>query len=115
MLIHNINHLEEQLTSTNPTKSECEFLVHLVDFLEAYADAHFAQEEQCMECRRCPARAWNRQAHENYRVMFRKYKILCATEGFTLDLLRQLHGAASLWVQEHILKIDTLLRDSPAK
>ena len=110
MLIFNINHLEMQLTSTNPTRVECEFLVHLVDFLEAYADAHFQLEEQCMECNRCPAHHRNRQAHETYRHIFRNYKQRCEIEGFTVELLRELHQTASVWVQEHILKVDTQLR-----
>ena len=110
MLIFNINHLEMQLTSTNPTKLESEFLVHLVDFLQAYADAHFELEEQCMECNRCPAHLRNRQAHEAYRRIFRNYKQRCESEGFTVELLRELHETASIWVKEHILKVDTQLR-----
>jgi hemerythrin len=110
MLIFNINHLETHLTSTNPTKAEFEFLVHLVDFLGAYADAHFKLEEQCMECNRCPVHEQNRQAHEAYRSIFRNYKARCAGEGFTVELLRALHESASVWVREHILKIDTQLR-----
>ena len=110
MLIFNINHLEAHLTSTNPTKAEFEFLVHLVDFLGAYADAHFKLEEQCMECNRCPVHEQNRQAHEAYRIIFRNYKARCESEGFTMELLRALHESASVWVREHILKIDTQLR-----
>src|ERR1039457_3988587 len=52
-LIANINHLEEQLHITNPTKEDCEFIIRLVDFLETYADKHFAQEEECMSRFRC--------------------------------------------------------------
>jgi len=106
MLIFNINHLETHLTSTNPTKAEFEFLVHLVDFLGAYADAHFKLEEQCMECNRCPVHEQNRQAHEAYRSIFRNYKARCEGEGFTVEFLRALHESASVWVREHILVTD---------
>ena len=108
--ILNINHLEALLTNTNPTKAECEFLVHLVDFLEAYPEAHFAAEEQCMQRHRCPAHELNQKAHASYRVIFRNYRQQCLAEGFNLDLLRKLHSIASFWIQEHILKVDTRLR-----
>ncbi len=110
MLIRNINHLEAQLGSTNPNKVEYQFLMHLVDFLETYAEAHFKLEEQCMECNRCPVQAANRTAHANYRAIFSGYKKQCEIHGFTWEICRQLHAAASLWVGEHILKIDTQLR-----
>ena len=66
-LINNINHLEQMLTTTNLTREECEFLIHLVDFLETYADTHFNFEEQCMERYRCPAHQKNKQAHNQFR------------------------------------------------
>ena len=53
-LINNINHLEDMLLTTNPTRAECEFVIHLVEFLERYADTHFNLEEDCMERYRCP-------------------------------------------------------------
>src|ERR1017187_8832912 len=49
LLIDNINLLEEQLHITNPGREELEFAVHLVDYLEAYANIHFKGEEKCME------------------------------------------------------------------
>ena len=110
MLIANINHLEEMLNTTNPTREECVFLVHLVEFLEAYADTHFKLEENCMEKYRCPVRAQNQEAHERFRGLFHQYKERCNSEGYKLELLRDLHEACRSWVQEHILQIDTQLR-----
>lgn len=112
MLISNINHLEEQLHTTNPTKEECEFVIQLVDFLESYARTHFSQEEQCMARYRCPAYAKNQHEHKRFLEFFRDYKARCAAEGHTMDLLRRLHEAASSWIGEHILKIDAQLRAS---
>ena len=112
MLIENVNHLEAQLTNSNPTRAECELLMHLVDFLQTYADVHFELEEQCMECKRCTDQARNRQAHESYRLIFRNYQARSKNEGFNPKLIRELHESASLWVQQHILKIDIQLRDN---
>jgi hemerythrin len=111
MLIANINHLEAMLYITNPNREESEFVVHLVDFLETYANTHFNLEEQCMAKHRCPAHARNLQGHEYFRNLLRDYKHRCGTEGYTVDLLRKLHADASSWIKEHILTIDTQLRD----
>ena len=112
MLVLNINHLETQMTSSNPTRAECEFLIHLIDFLDAYATTHFSLEEQCMECNRCRVREANQRAHDNFRSIFSSFKKRCALEGFTVELCRQLHNTASVWIVEHILKIDTQLRSN---
>ncbi len=115
MLITNINHLDELLNTTNPTKEECEFVTLVVDFLETYADNHFKLEEECMERHRCPAHAVNLRAHEYFRGFFRQYRQRCAAEGYRVELLRTLHEACHSWIQEHILKIDTQLRASLEK
>jgi hemerythrin len=114
MLISNINHLEEMLHTTNPTREECEFVVHLVDFLENYARTHFAQEEDCMAKHRCPAYGRNQQEHKRFLEFFTEYKARCTAEGYSVDVLRTLHEATSSWIKDHILKIDTQLRASLA-
>ena len=110
MLINNTNHLECMLTNRDMTREEVEFVIHLVDFLEAYAETHFKFEEGCMERHRCPAHAQNQQAHEQFRKFFQEYKERIRLEGFHPDLLRQLHQKLNSWIQEHILTVDTQLR-----
>ncbi len=110
MLINNINHLEEMLADTNPTREECEFLTHLVDFLESYAETHFQYEEQCMESYRCPAHQKNKEGHAQYREFFRTFKARCRSEGFRPEVLKDLHRMASAWIEHHILRVDTQLR-----
>ena len=110
MLIYNINHLECMLTDTNPTLEECEFLIRLVSFLEAYAEKHFKFEEGCMESYRCPVHAKNQQAHEVFLMFFQRFKERTKAEGFRPDVLRVLHQTISLWIQEHILQVDTQLK-----
>jgi len=110
LLIDNINLLEEQLHSTNPTTEELAFAIHLVDYLQAYGNIHFKSEEHCMEAHQCPAHAENRQEHENFRGFIRDYKRLCELQGFKLELLRNLHKVMHSWIHDHILKIDTQLR-----
>lgn len=115
LLIDNINLLEEQLCNTNPTRAELEFAVHLVEYLEAYANIHFKGEEKCMQSYRCPALAKNQLEHERFRAFIHDYKNRCETEGFKVELLRKLHEAMRTWIVEHILSLDTQLRPCISK
>lgn len=110
LLIDNINLLAEQLHATNPTKEELAFAIHLVDYLEAYANIHFTTEERCMESHRCPVHAQNRQEHSQFRGFIRDYKRLCEIQGFNPELLRNLHHVMRSWICDHILKVDTQLK-----
>ena len=110
LLIENINLLEELMHTTNPTKSDVMFMVHLVDYLEGYANFHFKNEEECMESHRCPVHGLNKQEHERFRGFIRDYKRLCELQGFKLELLQNLHAVMSKWIADHILKIDTQLK-----
>jgi hemerythrin len=110
MLINNINHLEAMLTSTNHTREECEFLVHLAGFLETYAEMHFKFEEQCMDTYRCPAYKQNKEAHQQYRDFFLNFKRRYTAEGFRPEVLKELHEVASAWIENHILRVDTQLK-----
>ena len=54
--------------------------------------------------------AKNKQAHEVFRMFFQRFKERCKTEGFRPDTIRTLNQTLSLWIQEHIVKIDTQLK-----
>jgi len=110
MLINNINHLEAMLTNTNPSRTECDFLIHLVDFLETYADHHFKFEEGCMERHHCPAHTRNKEAHGQFLQFISNYKARVKVEGFRQEALVQLHSTLGKWIEEHILRIDTQLK-----
>ena len=110
MLINNINHLEGMLAITNPNREECEFVIHLVNFLESYADTHFEFEEQCMERYRCPVHKQNQQAHEQFRAFFQHFKERYKAEGFRHELILSLHKTISQWIEQHILHVDTQLK-----
>lgn len=109
-LINNINHLESMLTNTNLSREEFEFLVHLVDFLESYAETHFKFEERCMLNYRCPAHARNKRAHAQFMEFLHQFKERYKQEGLRLEVLRSLHQTLGSWIEEHILQVDTQLR-----
>jgi hemerythrin len=110
MLINNINHLEGMLTNSNRTREECDFLLHLVGFLEAYAEMHFKYEEDCMQRYRCPAYHQNKEAHQQYRDFFQGFRRRYKAEGFRPEVLKELHQAASAWIENHILTVDIQLK-----
>ena len=110
MLIDNINQLEGMLVSTNPTREQIKTLIHLIDFIESYADLHFNVEEQCMERYRFPAHQKNKEAHEQFRIFLSHFKEAHRVDGFRPEVLKALHDRISAWIQEHILQIDTQLR-----
>ena len=109
MLISNINHLEALLTDTNPTRESCEFLIHLVDFLESYAKRHFQDEEECMRLHRCPAHAKNKADHTVFIAFIARFKAEVRYKGLRPESLANLHQSMSQWIQEHILQVDTQL------
>lgn len=109
-LIKHVNQFDTMLNKTNPTRSDIEFIIQFLDFLDGYMDSHFSYEEQCMENFRCPAHHKNIQAHENFRQVFRRYKDDTAREGFRLGPLAHLSETMRIWIQDHILRIDTELK-----
>ena len=109
-LIDNLNRLEPLLTTTNPTREECEFIINLVAYLESYTKTHFRFEEQCMERHRCPAHQKNKEAHENFLRIFQRFQEQYTQEGFRPELLKSLHDTATHWIRDHILHIDVQLR-----
>ena len=110
LLIDNINLLKDLLDTPSLSKQEEEFSVFLVDYLEAYANLHFTGEERCMEAYRCPVHALNQQEHQRFREYIQDYRRQRGSEGFKVEVLRNLHRFMRAWIVEHILKIDTQLK-----
>jgi hemerythrin len=110
LLIDNINLLKDLLDTPSLSKQEEEFSVFLVDYLGAYANLHFTGEERCMEAYRCPVHALNQQEHQRFREYIQDYRRRRESEGFKVELLRNLHRFMRAWIVEHILKIDTQLK-----
>jgi hemerythrin len=110
MLIFNINHLETLLSDTNLTRENWEFLIRLVDFLESYAKRHFRHEEECMERHRCPSHARNKAEHLEFVGFINQFKEEIRHKGIRPEAMADLHRKMSLWIQDHILQVDTQLK-----
>lgn len=109
-LINHVNELGRLLNKTNHSRSDIEFIIQFLEFLEDYLDTHFSYEEQCMENYRCPVHGKNKLAHERFKQMYHGYKQNAKHEGFRMKLLTDLHESMSSWITDHILRVDTQLR-----
>ena len=109
-LIDNINRLDLLLANFSPSREEYQFMLQLVDFLEFYAKSHFQAEEQCMESFQCPVHGQNKRAHAQFLIFFNEFKEQCQTNGLRRELVEELHATISVWITDHILRLDTQLR-----
>jgi len=114
-LIRHLNQFEGLLVQTNPTASDIIFIIHFLEFLENYVDAHFSFEEKCMESYRCPAHQKNLRAHQDFKHLFQRFKANAQKEGFRLEMLVELNQTINVWIQSHILSVDTELKPCLAK
>lgn len=107
ILIDQVNRLGELLQSPQITRKTCD---ELMIVLSSYVATHFKFEEECMQSHRCPAHDRNKLAHAVFIQILATYKSRYGDEGPQVELLQSLHNAASAWIRNHILSIDTQLR-----
>jgi len=90
-------------------------LEQLVNFTEDYITYHFGYEEQCMQSRRCPAHAANKEAHERFIVQWHEFKRRYTEHGAQKELIKEVLSFAEDWIRSHILRVDICLREPPAQ
>ncbi len=88
-----------------------EEIADMIRFLDSYIDKHFSYEEAEMERRRCKACSANKKAHRAFRLRFENLKNKFDRDGASLALVVELQRTVCRWLQEHIARIDTKLRD----
>lgn len=109
-LAEGLNKLEELLQTGRGSES----IPAVLDFLERYADEHFAREETCMHRMKCPNLAANIAAHAQFRQTFAKAKDKLNNPSAGALVARQVHAELVTWITNHILKIDVVgLRACP--
>jgi len=110
MLISYINRLEELSRITNPSREQVEQFWAFIEFMEGYVKMHFQDEDACMYRTRCPAYQVNKKMHGEFLVFFRNFLQRLDAEGCRPAVVKELYDYCSVWVQQHILRIDTQLR-----
>jgi len=87
------------------------YVKRFLDMLGLYTRSHFCYEEICMRQKKCPVAGKNKQQHEKLLEAYKHYRLRFETEGVNNDLLQKLHEFLRSWLINHILKIDTELRE----
>lgn len=91
----------------------------MLDFLADYAQKHFQDEEKVFEKYDHPMKEANKEAHqlflEKYGHYQEKLEEKLQEERLTRGVLIQIHIFLQSWLVNHILKVDTSLRDCADK
>jgi len=87
------------------------YIKNLLTNLGIFTRSHFCYEEICMRTHRCSIASTNKEHHAKLLAAFGKYVKRFEIEGVSEDLIQKLHDFLHSWLVNHILKIDTQLRD----
>lgn len=101
------NDFEESLQQGNGMS----FMMGGLQFIEDYAQAHFHFEEDCMTKRQCPFAQKNKVAHDKFLEYFMDFKNRLQSTGYSEELVVELHQTMERWLTNHIIGIDTHLKD----
>jgi hemerythrin len=112
VLIDHINKLETYMHAEQLHAGDID---RLLGFLENYVTTHFKFEEQCMDRYRCPAHEDNKRAHAQFLDAFGKLKAEFKSQGASKAFITKLHGTASSWIQQHIMRVDVKLKTATGK
>ncbi len=85
---------------------------YFIKSMGSYAKLHFDIEERCMNRYKCPFAIKNKDAHMKFMKAFEEFQKRVETEGPSEPLLKEVHDVAENWLTNHILRIDTNLKDS---
>jgi len=87
------------------------YVKQLLDNLGIFTRSHFCYEEICMRRVKCPVAATNKEIHRKLLSVYTQYRERFDIEGVSEDLIQKLHDFLESWLLNHIIKIDTQLRD----
>ncbi len=87
------------------------YVKSLLTNLGIFTRSHFCYEEICMRTHKCPAAEVNKEQHAKLLKAYKSYVHRFEVEGMSDDLVQKLHDFLYSWLVNHIIKIDTRLRD----
>jgi hemerythrin len=86
-----------------------------LDFLSAYAQAHFANEERCMMAHLCPVAERNKHEHTGFLKLVANETARFDAEGFLSERAMHLLDMVDRWLSSHICRIDIQLKYATGK
>jgi len=87
------------------------YIKTLLDNLGLFTRSHFCYEEICMRRYKCPIAGKNKEIHAKLLSIYTDYRQQFDIEGVTPALVQKVHDFLESWLLNHIIKIDTQLRD----
>lgn len=91
-----------------------ELIVAMVTLLKDYTSAHFSREEAAMACLKCPLRTDNCAAHEKFSARLERWLEVLTIPEVNTVILKDVHEESCRWIQQHLLQIDSSLRQRGA-
>ena len=82
-----------------------------LDFLTAYCEMHFSVEENCMFAHKCPVATQNKHEHGLFLRLVEKETTRFREEGFDAGFATRLVDRIDSWMESHICRIDTRLKE----
>jgi len=110
VLIEQFNQLEE-IMNTSTAGSFRQAAGEVLDFLQFYAAWHFEEEEKLMASLNCPLAAENKKQHAEFLAMFSDFYSKWQTSKMDLELARSTYKVMSNWIVNHIIQVDTHIKD----
>ena len=87
------------------------YLEKYLHLLEAYAKSHFNYEEGCMFEHKCPMAQKNKTAHKSFLTTVDEYGKRFRSGHYAEDFFVEMHHFIEQWIINHIIGIDTHLRE----
>jgi len=106
-LFQYLSELEEHM-ETGITE---DYLRKFLNHLGIYTRSHFCYEEILMRQKQNPIAKKNQEQHDKLLDAYKHYLNRFEVEGVSDDLIKKLHDFLVSWLVNHILKIDTTLKD----
>jgi hemerythrin len=110
VLIEQFNQLEE-IMNTSTAGSFRQAAGEVLDFLQFYAAWHFEEEEKLMAGLNCTLAAENKKQHAEFLAMFNDFYAKWQTSKMDLELARSTYKVMSNWIVNHIIQVDTHIKD----
>ena len=104
-LIHTLNTLVDRLRSG----TEDEAIGPMLDYLDRYANEHFAHEEKCMDAYGCAAAARNRKEHAKFLSLLVSLREQFENSGPSRVLALEIEAKLLAWFVFHIKGTDRQL------
>ena len=86
-------------------------LIEMMRFIGDYAQRHFRDEESLFEQYDHPMATINKEAHQTFIMRYLQFQDKLTKEKVVRVILIQMHIFLHSWLINHVLKVDTALRD----